>query len=152
MLLHFVHTRVRGPARGYLHLDRVCVDLDLFLDKPSPSFVQTFGETRIFLIGHTCVLAQVGRRVARFMHICCKLHVLTRFVHMKHLFVCFMCPITRVHMCFAQEIGVFNTKQVSYVRMRPRGRVTKVAKLEQAWLGGATTAQLDGTTAHLDQN
>jgi len=38
----------------------------MYLDKPSPRFVQTFGETRIFLIGRTRVLAQVGRRVARF--------------------------------------------------------------------------------------
>ena len=73
MLLHFGTTLVSCQVVPRLGLHRVCVDLDLFLDKPSPSFVQTFGETRIFLIGHTCVLAQVGRRVARFTYICVNL-------------------------------------------------------------------------------
>ena len=87
------------------------MDLDLFLDKPSPRFVQTFGETRIFLIGHTRVLAQVGRRVARFMYIC---------VYLSYFFT--QCNksaslITCKKRVLAPETRHFDVKQVSYVRM-----------------------------------
>ena len=64
------------------------------------------------------------------MHMFC-----TRFLHMKRLFGCFMYLVTRTHGPNEQEIGVFNTKQVSYVRMRPRGRVTLCDKTRASMVG-----------------